>query len=127
MTASVLIVDDEEKVRSALRRDLEMLDCRVHLADSATAALDVLRRQPVDVIICDQEMPGMSGTRLLQLLRQEHPEVVRVMLTGHATVSTAAAAINQGEIFRFIEKPWDDQELKLTVLQACRKRAAPAP
>src|SRR5919109_1343478 len=105
--ASILIVDDDEKVRNALRRDLDALNFDLHFADGATGGLAILREHDVDILISDHEMPGMNGLKFLRVVRQEHPDVVRIMLTGHATLTTAITAINQGEIYRFIEKPWD--------------------
>ena len=119
--ANVLIVDDDEKVRNALRRDLDALDFRLHFADRATAGLDILREHKVDIVICDNEMPGMNGLKFLRFVRQDYPAVVRIMLTGHATLATAITAINQDEIFRFLEKPWDDQDLRFVLLKACER------
>jgi two-component system probable response regulator PhcQ len=117
--ASILIVDDEALVRLALRQDLEKLDFALHFADSPLAAFEVLRREQIDIVISDQVMPGMTGLRFLRLVRDRYPRVVRMMLTGAADLQTAIEAINQDEIFRFLEKPWDPGELKFMLLQAC--------
>lgn len=119
--ASVLIVDDDEKVRNALRRDLSLLDYTLHFADRPSAALEVLRSDPVDIIISDNMMPGMTGLQFLRIVRQRYPHVIRIMLTGAATLQTAITAINQDEIFRFLEKPWDEQALGMALLQACER------
>jgi DNA-binding NtrC family response regulator len=119
--ANVLIVDDDDKVRNALRRDLDALDFHLHFADRATAGLEILRDHKIDIVVCDNEMPGMSGLKFLRFVRQDYPDVIRIMLTGHATLETAITAINQDEIFRFLEKPWDDQDLKFVLLKACER------
>src|SRR4249919_309054 len=95
--ASVLIVDDDEKVRNALRRDLSLLDYTLHFADRPSSALEVLRNDPVDIIISDNMMPGMTGLQFLRIVRQRYPHVIRIMLTGAATLQTAITAINQDE------------------------------
>jgi DNA-binding NtrC family response regulator len=122
--ATVLIVDDEENIRCALRRELEMLDCTVLVADRPTAAMELLRKQPIDVVISDNTMPGMSGLQFLRIVRQQYPGAIRIMLTGSATLETAIEAINKDEIFRFLQKPWDEQDLKMTVIKASEKRKA---
>lgn len=127
--ASVLVVDDDEGIRRALRRSLERLDILIHLAEGSSRGFEILRRDPVDIVISDNAMPGMSGVAFLRVVRQTWPSVVRIMLTGAATLETAIAAINDDEIFRFLLKPWDEQELKMTILLACEriKRTPHAP
>jgi DNA-binding NtrC family response regulator len=128
--ASILIVDDEAVVRLALRRDLEKLDFALHFADSPSSALETLRRERIDIVISDQVMPGMTGLRFLRLVRDRHPQVLRIMLTGAPSLQTAMAAINEDEIYRFLVKPWDREELKFMLLQACdrlRKGKAGSP
>src|SRR3990172_2599422 len=117
--ASILIVDDDALVRQALRRDLEKLDFVLHLADSPSSAFEILRKERIDIVISDHAMPGMTGLRFLRLVRDRYPQVVRIMLTRAASLHTALQAINQDEIYRFLEKPWDRDELKFMLLQAC--------
>jgi two-component system, probable response regulator PhcQ len=117
--ASILIVDDDALVRQALRRDLERLDFALHLADSPASAFETLRRERIDVVISDHAMPGMTGLRFLRFVRDRYPQIVRIMLTGAASLQTAVEAINEDEIYRFLEKPWDREELKFMLLQAC--------
>lgn len=114
----ILIVDDEEFVRNALRRSLRKEGYEMFFAESGQAALDLLKTQPVDMVLSDHLMPGMTGLELLQMVRDRHPDSVRMMLTGHADMQTAINAINQGQIFRFLTKPWDDTELKVTLYLA---------
>jgi two-component system NtrC family sensor kinase len=113
--ATILVVDDEESVRIGLGHSLHSPHYRVLLAASPDEALAVLRREPVDVVISDHLMPGMTGVELLKIVRDRHPDVVRIMLTGHADMATAVKAINEGEIYRFLSKPCDRAELQVTV------------
>lgn len=113
---TVLVVDDEDLVREALARSLAD-DYRVLTAASADEALAVMDEDPsVDVIITDEVMPGAPGTELLRVVAAEYPEVVRIMLTGHASLDSALRAINEGRVFRYVVKPWSHAEL-IAVLQ----------
>jgi two-component system probable response regulator PhcQ len=112
---TVLIVDDEENVLSALQRTLRRENYRLVTAGEPAEAFSILKEGLVDVVVSDQLMPNMSGLEFLKEVRSLHPEVVRIMLTGHAEVTTAMEAINEGEIYRFLTKPWDDAELKVAL------------
>jgi two-component system probable response regulator PhcQ len=111
----VLIVDDEENVRNALRRSLRREGYELFFAAEPAEALTLLARQPVDLVLSDHLMPNMTGLELLKLVRDRHPDCVRMILTGHADMQTAIDAINHGEIYRFLTKPWDDADLKVTL------------
>lgn len=111
----LLIVDDEPSVRSALRRLLRKERYRMTCVESAADALIALRDDPPDVIISDHLMPDMTGLELMKRARLRAPDVTRVVLTGQAEMETVIAAINDGAVFRFLRKPWDDEEVKLTV------------
>lgn len=119
---TILIVDDEENVRNALRRSLRKEPYELLLAAGPEEALELLKQQRVDVFLSDHLMPGMTGLQLLTLVRDRHPETTRIMLTGHADMETAIRAINDGQIYRFLQKPWDDIELKV-VLHLAIERA----
>jgi two-component system, probable response regulator PhcQ len=112
---TVLIVDDEENVLSALQRTLRRENYTLLTAAEPAEAFAVLKQGGVDVVVSDHLMPNMSGLDFLKEVRALHPDVVRIMLTGHAEVSTAIEAINEGEIYRFLSKPWDDAELKVAL------------
>jgi len=112
---TILIVDDEELVRNALRRALRKEGYALHFADGPEAGLEMLRRIPVDLVMSDHMMPGMSGIEFLGVVHDRHPDILRLLLTGHADLDTAIKAINHGEIYRFLSKPWDDVELKVTL------------
>jgi DNA-binding NtrC family response regulator len=112
----ILIVDDEENVLSALRRSLRReQDYHLSFASQPKEALAKLAEAPVDLVLSDHLMPNMTGLEFLKLVRDRYPDCMRIMLTGHADMQTAISAINQGEIYRFLTKPWDDTELKVTL------------
>jgi len=117
--ATILIVDDDEAVRTALGRSLRRCEYELRFASSAQEGLNVLQKEPVDIVISDQRMPQMSGLSFLEIVRDRHPEAIRIILTGCADTSTAIDAINEGEIYRFLTKPWDDVELQVTLHLAC--------
>jgi DNA-binding NtrC family response regulator len=119
--ASILVVDDDDNARHGLGLALRSGGYRVSFAASAESALEFLRVEPVDVVISDHCMPGMSGLEFLKLVRDRHPDTVRIMLTGHADMDMAIKAINQGEIYRFLTKPCDRVELQVTLHLACEK------
>lgn len=116
--ASVLLVDDEENILSSLRRVLRGEAYSVQIANGGEQALEILRSQPIDLVISDARMPGMDGATLLAEVQKHWPETMRILLTGYADISTTIRAINQGQIYRYISKPWDDDELRLTMRQA---------
>lgn len=113
--ATLLIVDDEPALREGLAVSLRALGYRVRLAGSGLEALAALQEEPVDLVISDHLMPGMTGLELLKLIRDRYPDTVRIMLSGNADLKTAVAALNEGEIYRFLTKPCDRMELRITV------------
>lgn len=112
---SVLAVDDEPNIVSALRRTLRSRGFTVHTALGGAEGLQVLEAQPVDAIISDMRMPEMTGAQFLQAARMRMPEAVRILLTGYSDITSTVEAVNNGEIFRYLSKPWDDDVL-LSVL-----------
>ncbi|MEO4049020.1 HD domain-containing phosphohydrolase [Pseudomonas sp. CAU 1711] len=116
--ATLLLVDDEENVLNSLRRLLRGSPYQVLTASGGEAALELLERQHVDLIVSDARMPGMNGAVLLAQVQKRWPECMRIMLTGYADLGTTIAAINEGQIYRYISKPWDDEELRLSIRQA---------
>ncbi len=115
---TLLVVDDDEHVRRALRRVLRRTRCQILDAPDATVGLEILEREPVHVVVSDYRMPGMSGVDFLRMVKERYPRVQRVLLTGQADSSAIEEAVNQSEIFRFIWKPWDDAHLLLTIQSA---------
>ncbi|MBI3185382.1 MAG: response regulator [Myxococcales bacterium] len=114
----ILIVDDEENVCNALRRSLRREGYELRTVTDPQAALELLKTTPVDLVISDHMMPTMTGLEFLKIVRDRYPDCVRMMLTGHADMQTAIDSINHGEIYRFLTKPWDDTELKVTLYLA---------
>ncbi len=110
----ILAVDDDEDVLDVLGRALED-EYVVLIASSGEEALEILRNQPVDMLITDQRMPQMSGTKLLEKTRQINPSMVRIILTGYTEPEDLIDAINRGEVYRYIVKPWDLNDLLLTI------------
>jgi DNA-binding NtrC family response regulator len=119
---TVLVVDDDEAVLSALRRALGGAGVRVLTTPDPLAVLWTIGREQVDVLISDLEMPAMTGLALIKRVRREFPDVVRILLTGAASLSSALDAINEGEVFRFLTKPWEGSELRRTVADALARR-----
>jgi putative nucleotidyltransferase with HDIG domain len=115
---TVLFVDDEVNILKALQRLLRHEDMSVLCASRASEALEMLDKTPAQVVVTDQRMPEMSGVDLLSHVRERHPDVVRMMLTGYTEMDVAVEAINRGEIYRLITKPWNDDELRATIRQA---------
>ena len=114
-TGTVLVVDDEQGVRAALGQVIGRLGYTMLSAPSGDEALRLLQENPVDVIISDQHMPGLSGIDLLKLVRVRHPRVVRIMLTADKDAEIPVRSINEVEVYRFLRKPWNNGELR-TVL-----------
>ncbi len=110
-TRTVLLVDDEQNVLSALARTLYGRDYQILKAESGPAALELLATHEVGVIICDQRMPDMSGVELFGRIRQMYPHTVRIILSGYADVGAVTDAINVGAVFKFLNKPWDKAQL----------------
>ncbi|MCA9730118.1 MAG: response regulator, partial [Candidatus Eisenbacteria bacterium] len=115
---TVLFVDDDLVVLNAMSRNFQRQPFRVRIAPSAFEALEILGDLTVDVVVVDEHMPGMRGTELLQQLRREHPEVIRILLTGDCDFETARRAINCGEVYRYLTKPCPPIDLLATLNQA---------
>lgn len=108
---SVLCVDDEANILSALRRMLALEGFQVVTAESGALALELMEKDTFHVLLTDLQMPGMNGVQLLEKVREKWPDTMRLLLTGTADINSAVAAINQGEIYRYLTKPWIDAEL----------------
>ncbi len=119
---SLLLVDDEEYILGALRRVFRNQPYGVRVAHCANEALFKLERQPADVVISDQRMPGLTGIEFLVQVREKYPDTVRIILTGYADIDVAMAAINEGGVYRFLTKPWRNEHLRLTVKQGLAQR-----
>jgi response regulator RpfG family c-di-GMP phosphodiesterase len=111
MQPVVLLVDDEESIRSALHRMFRKNNFEVLEADCGQAALEILEREVVDVIISDQRMPGMTGTELFVKVKNSYPHIGRIMLSGQSDFDDLCEAINEAKVHRFLPKPWDEEQL----------------
>ncbi len=120
---SVLLLDDEANVLRALKRLLRREGYHILTATNAKEAFDQLATEDVQVIISDQRMPEMSGTEFLSRTKNLYPDAVQIMLSGFTDLKSVTSAINEGAIFKFLTKPWDDDELRLVVKQAFRQAA----
>ncbi len=107
----VLLVDDEPLLVRSIVRAWPKWHVELVTAESAEAAITLLRASSIDILVSDIDMPGMSGLELMKLARREFPSVPRVLITGNATTERALEAINEGEIFRFLTKPFRTQQL----------------
>lgn len=115
MPETVLFVDDEKNVLNSLDRLFGDSGLRLLMASDAQEALSHLKNEDVSVMVTDNLMPGMMGIDLLAQTRFISPETVKVLMTAHANLNTAIEAINRGEIFRFVIKPWENDEFKAIV------------
>jgi len=107
----ILLVDDEEGILKALRRVLRGLGAEVVTASNGPAALEILSKQNVSLIISDQRMPKMTGVELLGRVRELAPQTIRILLTGYADIDATVEAINNGAVRYYMNKPWDDDFL----------------
>ena len=121
--ATLLLVDDEPSILSSLRRLFRPQGYHVLTAAGGQAGLDILQGETVDLVISDMRMPGMDGARFLEKVRRVQPNAARILLTGYADIASTIAAINEGEIDRYIAKPWDDNDILLVVREALARRS----
>ena len=121
---TVLIVDDEASILGALKRVLHHEPYRVLTTTSPMEAFHLLATHSVQMVISDQRMPEMTGTELLLQVKLLYPEVVRVILTGYTDEEAIMAAINDGQVYKFLFKPWNSEALKLELYHALKYHAA---
>lgn len=119
---TLLFIDDEANILSSLKRLFRPHGYRILTAEGGPAGLALLEQEPVDVVVCDMRMPDMSGTEVLEQVRLKWPEMARILLTGHADIGATIDAINRGGIYRYISKPWNDDEIVLTVRDALERK-----
>ncbi len=127
----VLFVDDDERVLNALRA-LFRNDYEVFTAESGAKGLELAKREAIPIVVSDQRMPGMTGVEMLRELRKTAPQTVRLLLTGYSDLAALVGSINEGEVFRFIRKPWDNEEIRAMLAEAAVAadklvKRAPAP
>lgn len=113
----VLFVDDEvhnlEAFKATFRRDFEIFVCL-----NVTEALELLNHQEIDVILSDQRMPGITGVEFFEMILEKKPDVMRILITGYADINIVVDAVNKGKIFKYIQKPWNNEQLKNSILEA---------
>jgi DNA-binding NtrC family response regulator len=114
----ILFVDDEQKVLESL--ELVFRDTPIRLATSGDEALKILRAEEISVLVSDQRMPKMSGVELLREAKKISPHTIRILLTGYSDLEQVIDSINTGEVYRYINKPWDNAKLRETVQFAAR-------
>jgi len=117
---TLLIVDDEFNITSALNRILRREGYHILLATSGEDGLELLAKHNVRVVLSDQRMPGMSGSEFLMRVKDLYPDTVRILLTGYTELDCAVKAINDGMIYKFYTKPWDDHQLRENIRDAFR-------
>lgn len=122
---AVLFVDDDARILNSLRA-LFRQEYEVHTAESGEAALAIMQASRIQVVVSDQRMPNMTGVDLLRRIRTAAPNTVRMLLTGYTDLASLVGSINQGEIFRFVMKPWDNDELKKSLADAFKLAAEQA-
>jgi len=118
---TLLFVDDEDGVLRALARIFFDENYRILTAANASEALDILNTESIHLIISDHRMPGMTGAQLLREVKEKWPDTIRIMLTGYADVQSIMGAVNEGAVYKFITKPWNDEDLRLTVSLALQQ------
>ncbi|MDR3158686.1 MAG: response regulator [Zoogloeaceae bacterium] len=115
---TLLLVDDKADVLAALRRMLRPDGYKILTALGGAAGLDILKKQPVDVILSEQRMRHMSGVEFLSQARIIQPHCVRMALTGYLEIQSIAKTVNEGAIYKFLTKPWDDDQLRAALREA---------
>lgn len=118
VTSTLLFVDDEQNILSSLKRLFRSTGHNILTAISGAEALVILEKEEVDLIVSDMRMPGMDGAMLLAQVASNYPDVVRILLTGYADMDSTIRAVNEGHIYRYISKPWEDNDIKITVQKA---------
>ncbi len=119
---TLLLLDDEVNILRALSRVLRRDGYQILMARNAQDAFALLAKHDVHVILSDQRMPEMNGTEFLSRVKDLYPDTVRIVLSGYTDLKSVTDAINQGAIYKFLTKPWDDKELRTTVAQAFQHR-----
>ena len=123
----LLVIDDEpDLVQSVI--DLLRLEYRVLGATRVSEGLQIMARESVHVVMTDQRLPGMTGVEFLKRVKETYPDTVRLLFTAYADIETVTDAINQGNVYGYISKPWDPQELRAMLRQAasittCKRNA----
>ena len=122
IAAKILCVDDEPNILSALRRLFRAKGYHVQIALGGDEGLSLMEEEKFDLVISDMRMPEMDGAKFLELVRQRWPDCIRILLTGYSDIQSIVAAVNGGEIHRYIAKPWDENDIVMVVRQALERK-----
>lgn len=119
---TILIVDDEESILKSITRTLVDENYCILTAQSGEEALSKLKNHEVHLVISDQRMPGMTGLELLKKVKIDYPKTLTIILTAYGDIETAMEAINDAGVYKFILKPWDEADLRVTIKRALELR-----
>ncbi len=119
---ALLFVDDEANILSSLRRLFRPLGYQIFIGNSGADGLAILEKERIDLVISDMRMPEMDGATFLAEVAKRWPETVRILLTGYSDMASTIDAINKGGIYRYLSKPWEDNDLVLTVQSALKQK-----
>jgi len=114
---TILLVDDEERILRSLKLLLRH-EYNIKTTTDGREAIDICSHQKIDVVISDQRMPIMSGVDVLKRIKEKSPSTIRILLTGYADLAAAIGSVNEGEIYRFLQKPWNGDEIRSVVASA---------
>ena len=114
---TILYVDDEENNLFSFKANFRM-KYKVYTAISGDEALEIMEKQAIDIIITDQRMPKMTGVEFLEKVLEKYPDPMRILLTGYADMNAVVDAVNKGKIFHYLTKPWNEEELDMTIQRA---------
>src|SRR5437016_3805706 len=117
---TILVVDDEQDILDSVR-DLLRMEFKVLTTTSAAQAIDMMKKEEVHIVMTDQRMPSMTGVEFLQSVRGGYPDAIRLLFTGYADIRAVIDAINQGNVYRYLTKPWDPNELVSVIREACSR------
>ncbi len=120
--STVLFVDDEANILTALKRLFRPMGYQVLTAPGGREGLAIMEQQSVDLVISDMRMPEMDGASFLQQVAARWPDTVRILLTGYADLTSTIKAVNEGQIYRYISKPWEDNDITLSVKHALKQK-----
>lgn len=113
----VLYVDDEQHNLAAFKSNFRR-DFIVYTAESADQGLEILKNEPISVLLSDQRMPKMTGVDFFEKVKEKYPNIVRILVTGYTDMEALVKAVNKAQIYKYINKPWDNEKLKEIILKA---------
>ncbi|QAA32940.1 response regulator [Clostridium manihotivorum] len=119
MKKSILFVDDQDEILLLLKRMFQEEDYNLYFANGGPQAIELLKHNSIDILVTDLRMPGMSGLEVLKIVKTQYPEIVRIVLSGFSQIPSIIEAINSGDIFKYITKPWKvDEDAKKIIKEA---------